>query len=84
MKINVGYLAEKLARNNVNVYIFGSQETCSQALCQECVPPNKYSYFSTKTYAVGTQKTRFNETILSSTRTYVITDGEENIYNFTV
>ena len=30
-----------------------------------------FSYFSTKTYAVCTQKNRLNETVLLSTQTYV-------------
>ena len=40
--------------------------------------------FSTKTYVVGTQKNRLNETVLLSILlyTYVKTDGYENIYNF--
>ena len=29
--------------------------------------PNYFSYFSTKTYVVGTQKSRLNETVLLST-----------------
>ena len=35
-------------------------------------------------YDVGTQKNRLNETVLLSTqpKTYVKTDGQENIYNF--
>ena len=28
----------------------------------ECVPENYFSYFSTKTYVVGTQKNRLDET----------------------
>ena len=35
-----------------------------------------------KTYVVGTQKNRLNETVLLSTQTYVQTDGLDNIYNF--
>ena len=33
----------------------------------ECVFENSFSYFSTKTYVVGTQKNRLNETVLLST-----------------
>ena len=29
---------------------------------------NQFSYFSTKTYVVGTQKNRLNETVLLSTQ----------------
>ena len=43
-----------------------------------------FYYFSIKTYVVGTQKNRLNETILLSTKTYVKTDGQENIYKFTL
>ena len=32
------------------------------------VPENYFSYFSTKTYAVGTQKNRLDETVLLSTQ----------------
>ena len=34
-----------------------------------------FSYISTKTYVVGTQNDRLNETVLLSTQKYVITDG---------
>ena len=34
----------------------------------ESVPEKCFSYFSTKTYVVGTQKNRFNETVLLSTQ----------------
>ena len=34
----------------------------------ECVFENKFSYFLTKTYVVGTQKNRLNETVLLSTQ----------------
>ena len=33
-----------------------------------CVAENYFSYFSTKTYVVGTQKNRLNETVLLSTQ----------------
>ena len=35
-------------------------------------------------YAVGTQNNRLIETLLLSTKTYVKTDGLENVYNFTL
>ena len=44
----------------------------------------KIIYFSTKTYVVGTQENRLNETVLLSTKPYVKTDEQENIYNFTL
>ena len=34
-----------------------------------------FSYFSTNSNVVGTQKNRLNETVLLSTETYVKTDG---------
>ena len=43
----------------------------------------KFSYFSTKTYVVGTQKNRLNVTVRAH-KTYVEIDGSENIYNFTL
>ena len=33
-----------------------------------CVTENYFSHFSTKTYVVGTQKNRLNETVLLSTQ----------------
>ena len=39
-----------------------------QASREECVFENYFSYFSTKTYVVGTQKNRLNETVLFSTQ----------------
>ena len=43
-------------------------EVCSQASRLECLPENCFSYFSAKTYFVGTQKNRLNETVLLSTQ----------------
>ena len=40
----------------------------NQAFSEESIPKNKFSYFSTKTYVVGTQKNRLNETVLLSTQ----------------
>ena len=39
------------------------------------IPENYFSYFSTKTYAVGTQKNRLDETVLLSTQNTCLTDG---------
>ena len=36
----------------------------SSVSCQVCVTEKYFSYFSTKTYVVGTQKNRLNETVL--------------------
>ena len=38
-------------------------------------PRFKNSYFSTKTYVVGTQKNCLNETVFLSTQKHVQTDG---------
>ena len=40
-----------------------------QDFSYECVPEEEFSYFSTKTYVVGTQKNRLNEMVHSSTKT---------------
>ena len=45
---------------------------------------NTFSYLSSKTYVVGTQKNRHNETVLLSTKKYDKTDRLENIYKFTL
>ena len=39
----------------------------------------QFSYFSTKTYVVGTQKNRLDETVLLSTTRYVKTDRSEPV-----
>ena len=39
-----------------------------QASRKECVLGNCFLYFSSKTYVVGTQKNRLNETVLLSTQ----------------
>ena len=39
-----------------------------QASIKECVLENYFLYFSSKTYVVGTQKNRLNETVLLSTQ----------------
>ena len=41
---------------------------CIKGFSYECVPSSQLSYFSTKTYVVGTQKNRRNETVLLSTK----------------
>ena len=38
---------------------------------KECVIEDYFSDYSIKTYVVGTQKDRLNETVLLSTKTYV-------------
>ena len=43
------------------------ESTDLQASWWECIIENHFSYFSTKTYVVGTQKNRYNETVLLST-----------------
>ena len=45
-----------------------------QGFSYDCVPSNYLSYFSTKTYVVGTQKKRRNETVLLSTKLKVKCD----------
>ena len=56
-----------------------------QPFCRfTCVIENYFSHFSTKYYVLGTQKSHLNETVLLSTKTYVKTDGYENIENFTI
>ena len=40
-----------------------------------------FSYFSTKTYVVVTQKNHLNEMVLFSTQTYIKTDGSDSIHN---
>ena len=42
----------------------------------------KISYFSTKTYALSTQKSRLNETVLLSTQNTCLTERWENNSNF--
>ena len=37
-----------------------------QAFSEECVPKYYFSYFTTKTYVVGTQKNRLYEAVLLS------------------
>ena len=39
-----------------------------QGFSYDCVPSRQLSYYSTKTYVVGTQKNRHNETVLLSTK----------------
>ena len=43
------------------------QYQVSEASKYDCIK-NQFCYFSTKTYVVGTQKNRLNETILLSTQ----------------
>ena len=46
-----------------------------RCLVKSVYQKKKNSYFSSKTYVVGTQKNRLNETALLSTKKYVKTDG---------
>ena len=46
----------------------GEELHVTQAPRFECVTEKYFSYLSTKTYVVGTQKTRLNETVLLSTQ----------------
>ena len=39
---------------------------------------NYFSYFSTNTYVVGSQKNHLDEMVLLSTQTYVRTNGQDN------
>ena len=39
-----------------------------QAFSKECVTEKQFSYFSTKTYVVGTQKNSLNETVFLNTQ----------------
>ena len=42
-----------------------------QASRYECILENDFPYFSSKTYVVGTQKNRLNETVLFSTQKHM-------------
>ena len=44
-----------------------------QDFSYECLTENKFSYFSTKTYVVGTQKNRLIETVLLSIQNKCLT-----------
>ena len=48
--------------------LFIHYTTAAPTLVKECVPKIYFSYFLTKTYVVGTQKNRLNETVLLSTQ----------------
>ena len=45
---------------------------------------NYFAYYLTKTYVVGTQKNRLNETVLLSTQNTCLNSWVENNYNFTL
>ena len=47
-----------------------------------CVTKNSFSYFSTKTNVVGTQKNRLNEMVLLSTQNKLM--GKKIFYNLTL
>ena len=51
---------------------------------KEHVIKNYFSYFSTKTYIVGTQINYLNEAVLLSTPKNVRNDGQENIHSFSL
>ena len=51
---------------NIKTEIPVKRYVCTQDL--ECVTEKYFSYFSTKTYVVFTQKNRLNETVLLSTK----------------
>ena len=55
-----------------------------QGFSYECLQSNLLSHFSTKTYVLGPQKNRRNETVLLSTKLYVKSDVEENVNDFTL
>ena len=48
--------------------IFAAYEQQGAEQTAQCVTENCFSYFSTKTYVVGTQKNRLDETVLLSTQ----------------
>ena len=61
----------KLAKHILDPYILSSKWSVydvDQAPLYECVLKNYFLYLSSKTYAVGTQKNRLNETVLLSTQ----------------
>ena len=68
MKSNVSFSLLKKAERSSSV-LFSKQDHISgsklfakfQAPRLECIPENYFSYFSTKTYVVGTQKNRLDE-----------------------
>ena len=41
---------------------------CIKGFNYDCIPSSQLSYFSTKTYVVGTQKNHRNETVLLSSK----------------
>ena len=52
--------------DRVTLYCWLHAESAEKGL--DRVPNNYFTYFSTKTYVVGTQKNRLNETVLFSTQ----------------
>ena len=58
-----------MARKVVEIIL---KDVNSDQLVSQRVSENYFSYFSSKTYVVGTQKNRLNETVLLSTQsTYI-------------
>ena len=55
---------DKIHKNVYNIH--------KQASSKESVMKNYFSYFSAKTYVVGTQKNRLNETVLLRTQNTVM------------
>ena len=67
----------RFSKEGIEVWKCYAQNTLftSNRAQDKCVIKNYFSYSSTKTYVVGTQKNHLNEAFLLSTKIYVITDG---------
>ena len=50
----------------------------------ECIIKHQFSYFSTETYVVGTQKNRLDEMVLLSTQSYMFILAEKKKYTILV
>ena len=62
-------MGEVFVEQQFHQILLGKFSCCvSQAPSKECATENYFSYFSTKTYVVGTQKNRLDETVLLSTQ----------------
>ena len=59
---------EKILPEIINAYALILTKSKLQAPGLDCITENYFSYFSTKTYVVGTKKNRLNETVLLSTQ----------------
>ena len=62
----------------------GDPVSTGQAPRLECVTENYFSYFSTKTYVVSTQKNRLDETVLLSTQNTCLNRLIKNNRTFTL